>query len=164
MTRDENLSRRMARRAAAADVPDYVQSLRALLTTECERRQQLEAQQRHARDQMREFLLELVEVLDSFDDYFADIAPKEADASPQTKAWLGYFRSVYRKLEGALNGAGIERIEAADGKAVPGRHTIEDTEPQPGAENDAILVERRKGYLWRGDVLRKATVVAVKNS
>jgi molecular chaperone GrpE len=126
-------------------------------------RDQLKQREGQVREERAGLLRQLLEVLDSFDDYFANIAAKEAEAGEQTKVWLGYFRRVQRKLKRVVEGEGVTEIETLGQKAVPGLHTVEETRPAPGLEDDVILEERRKGYLWRGEPLRSAVVVAVKN-
>jgi molecular chaperone GrpE (heat shock protein) len=139
-----------------------IEDLVALLKQIEQFRSELAESDRRAKEQMKGFLLELVEVMDACDTYFASIQPREAEAEALAQTWLGYFRRVHRKLERALERFGVSRIRAADGKALPGYHTIEESRPAPGAEDDTILEESKKGYLWRGEVLRKAIVVTAR--
>ena len=53
-------------------------------------------------------------------------------------------------------------IEAPSGKAIPGLHTIIETRPMEGLEDDTIIEETEKGYLWHGEVLRKSSVIVCK--
>ena len=117
-----------------------------------------------SRREWKDHLLKLLEVVDLFDRYFAGIEPKEKDADRQTKTWLGYFRTVRRSLETKLKEAGIARIDSPEGKASARTHVIVETRPSPGLEDDVILQELEKGYLWREGVLRAARVIVVKNT
>jgi molecular chaperone GrpE len=111
----------------------------------------------------KKLLRSMLEVLDEFDARFANIEPREAGVDRQTRIWLDYFRSVRKLLERKLTAEGVARIESTSGKAVPGFHTIVEVEQNLDLDDDTILEERRKGYLWRGEVLRTAEVKAVKN-
>jgi len=141
-----------------------LEDLVALLKQIDHLRSELAEQDRRAKDQMKGFLLELLEVLDACDTYFASIAPREPEADALAQAWLAYFRRVHRKLERALERFGVTRILAPEGKALPGYHTIEESRPAPGVEDDTILEERKKGYMWRGEALRTAAVVTARTA
>ena len=124
---------------------------------------ELGEQQAGRKKEQKVFLLGMLDVLDSFDRLFANIEPKEAAADKQARIWVNNFRSVRRVLLGQLETWSVARIEAPEGRALPGFHTIVDTRPNPDLDNDTILEEVLKGYLWRGEVLRKSEVVVVKN-
>ncbi len=109
-----------------------------------------------ATQEKQKMLLHLVRVLDAFDRVFDNIGPKEKDADRQTKIWLGNFRSI-RRIEG------VRKIESPTGKAIPGFHTIVETVENPEMENDTIVEELERGYLWGEQILRKASVKTVKN-
>jgi molecular chaperone GrpE len=113
--------------------------------------------------EQKQLLLDMLEVLDGFERVFANIEPREQTAERQARAWVGNFRSVKKVLDGHLKKYTVSRIEAPDGKAIPGFHTIIETESQLDMEDGTILEETQKGYLWQGKVLRAAHVKAVKN-
>ena len=116
-----------------------------------------------AREETKAMLLRLVDVLDAFDRVFTNIGAKENDADKQTRIWLGNFRSVRKLLEALLSEAGVVKIEPLNEKAAPGLHTVVETAPGPGLEDDIIVEELERGYLWGEDVLRKASVKVVSN-
>ena len=117
----------------------------------------------HAREETKSMLLGMVEALDAFDRVFANIGAKEQDAEKQTRIWLGNFRSVRKLVESSLRKSGVEKIECLGEKATPGRHTVVETEPKPDAEDDVIVEELERGYLWGEEVLRKASVKVESN-
>jgi molecular chaperone GrpE (heat shock protein) len=133
------------------------------LTELCRLGAELQKRERQAHLEKKALLGQLLEVLDLYDRYFANIEPKERDADRQTRVWLDYFRATRRKLERVLEKAGVSRIEAPGGKAVPGLHTVVDTVERPDLEEDTIVEEREKGYLWNGEPLRTASVVTATN-
>jgi molecular chaperone GrpE len=116
-----------------------------------------------AKKEKKTMLLSLLGVLDAFDRVFNNIGPKEKDADRVTKIWLGNFRSIRRLVDSTLKEAGVLKIEAPDGKAIPGFHTVVETVENPDLENDIIVEELEKGYLWGEEILRKASVKVVKN-
>ena len=113
--------------------------------------------------EQRRLLLAMLDVLDGFERVFANVGPKEAAADRQARIWVGNFRSVCRVLEGHLRELGVVRIEAPAGRVVAGFHTVAETRERLDLDDETILEELQHGYLWRGEVLRKATVVAVRN-
>ncbi len=112
---------------------------------------------------MKRLLENLLEVFDAFDRVFKNIEDKGKDIDRQTKIWVGNFKAIRRMMEGVLKHTGISLIEAPEGKAIPGWHTIVATKEVEGLSNDTILEEDQKGYLYHDEVLRKSKVVTVKN-
>ena len=109
--------------------------------------------------------LDIVEILDRFDELFKAITPKEQEVDRQTKIWLGNFRSRYKSIERLLKKYGVVPIESSVGKkALPGVQFIKETVHREDMEDEAITEELRKGYMWHKGVLREAEVVVVKNS
>ena len=94
---------------------------------------------------------------------FANIGAKENDADKQTRIWIGNFRSVRKRLDAQLKEAGVAKIESLNEKATPGLHTVVETVESPGAEDDTIVEELERGYMWGEEVLRKASVKVVSN-
>ena len=112
---------------------------------------------------MKSLLLGCLEILDAFNNAFDNIESRGIEMDKQTKIWFGYFKNIRKLAERNLRDAGVSPIEAPDGRAVPGTHTIIDTKPMAGYEDDIIVEELEKGYLWNGGVLRKSKVITVKN-
>ncbi len=108
-------------------------------------------------------LIALLDVADSFDRVFRAVHAKEDQVTPQMKIWLGNFRSVRRLLEKLLTDAGVTPIENVAGRFDPAWHkaaeAIVDTERPEGM----IVEELKKGYLWKGQLLRKAEVTVVRH-
>jgi molecular chaperone GrpE len=123
----------------------------------------LNATEERARKEEAQLLLDLLEVFDSFERVFANIEPRLEGAEKQARIWVANFRAVRRLLDNTLKANGVAAIESPGGMAVPGNHTIVETREQEGMEDGTILEEKQRGYFWRGELLRKALVVAVKN-
>ena len=120
--------------------------------------------QEKAEKDKKAMLLHLVGVLDAFDRVFNNIGQKEKDADKLTKIWLGNFRSIRRLVDTTLKEAGVVKIESPGARAIPGFHTVVETVENLEMENDTIVEELERGYLWGEEVLRKASVKVVKNS
>jgi molecular chaperone GrpE len=142
--------------AVREDIVGLIRTVDALRTDRAATRAQA------AKDQAK-LLLDILEVLDGFDRVFANIAPREQAADRQARIWVGNFRSVRRLLVAQLQKHEVVRIEAPDGKAVPGLHVVAETRPHAEREDGTIVEELQAGYLWRGEVLRKSQVIAVKH-
>lgn len=145
-------------------IGEILQSDICNLIVKCEDlKESLEKEQRKAKTDVKKLLLSSLEVVDTFNALFKKIAQKRSEVDPQTKIWLGNFKSIKRLAERVLADAGVSQIEAPSGKAIPGLHRIVATKKMPGLEDYTILEEVEKGYLWQGEVLRESSVVVVKN-
>ncbi len=126
-------------------------------------KRRLSSSEEQATRRTKDLLLEMLCVLDAFDNVLANVQAKEKDADRQTRIWIGNFRAIRRLLARLLEQEGVVQIEAPSGKAVPGLHHIVETRENLDQEGDTILEEIEKGYLCRGEVLRKSKVITVKN-
>ena len=116
-----------------------------------------------ARNDKKAILLGMLGILDAFDRVFANVEPRENEADRQARTWIANFRSVRRLLDRLLRHEDVHPIEAPAGKALLGLHEIVETEENADFEDDTILAELEKGYVWREEVLRKSKVTVVKN-
>ncbi|MEV0438365.1 nucleotide exchange factor GrpE [Streptomyces spectabilis] len=67
---------------------------------------------------------------------------------------------IARQLEAAATGAGLELIGAVGERADPATHHVVAVRPAPpGTGDDEVLEVARRGYRYRGHVLRAARVV-----
>ena len=134
------------------------------LTIQCKTLiESLEDEQQNAKSDVKKLLLRSLGVLDSFDALFKKIEEKEQNVDKQTKIWLGNFRTIRKKIERNMSESGVSRIESPDGKAIPGIDTVVDTEERESIEDGTIIEYIERGYAWRGEILRKSSVIAVKN-
>lgn len=117
------------------------------------------------RKEKKKLLLKFPEILDAFDRAFNNIESKvkDKDMDKQMAIWIGYFKSIRKLVERVLKELGGTVIETAGRKALPGLHTAFETRKVEGIEEDTIIEEKERGYLWDGEVLRKSKVVTVKN-
>ncbi|OGO07221.1 MAG: nucleotide exchange factor GrpE, partial [Chloroflexi bacterium RBG_13_60_13] len=88
---------------------------------------------------------------------------KEDQVTPQMRIWIGNFRTVRRLLDKVLIEQGITKIESLDRQFDPSWHRAAEVVADPSRPEGTIVEETTTGYLWRGEVLRKAEVVVVGN-
>lgn len=135
------------------------------LLKECDSlKSRLEEKELRGKKEMKTLLISFLDILDAYDRVFKNIADKGKDIDRQTKIWIGNFKAIRKKIESILKDAGVSLIDAPEGKAIPGWHTIVETKAVDGLSNDTIIEVIEKGYLWKNQVLRKASVLTVKNN
>jgi molecular chaperone GrpE (heat shock protein) len=123
---------------------------------------QLAVQEEQHQAQLRILLLAFVEVMDSFDRFFASTG-EPADVTPaQAHSWLNTFRLMGRQLENTLRDAGVIPITCLGQEAQPGQHEIVGVQEVPGVEKDTIVQEVFRGYAWNGEILRKPRVIVAQ--
>lgn len=124
---------------------------------------EMDTQDKQFREQQDRLFLDLVGVLDSFENIFNSMQGHEEALDKPAKRAMKSFRGIQRKLVRTLEETGIERIEFADGKAEIGLCKIIDTQAVPDSEEGTVLSVIRHGYR-RGDrILRPAEVITVAN-
>lgn len=125
----------------------------------------LEEGRKNAASDTADMLLDFIEVVDAFERVFRNITPRLDDADRQTKIWVSNFNTVYKVLVRALDRYDVKPMEIVIGeKASPYWHEVVEVVQDPDREDETMVEEIKKGYLWRGKLLRAAEVKAVKNS
>ncbi len=125
---------------------------------------QLDEERNKSEAETKKMLLQLIYVMDSFEDVFKTVDSKLELKDEQTKNWIETFRVVYKKLQQTVSDYNIEPINTVNGEKVnPEIHKVLDTEKKPGWVDNTITEVVHKGYRWNGKLLRFAEVKAVKN-
>ena len=106
---------------------------------------------------IRELLLELLAVQDSFDRAFQSEALK---AEPQVYQGM---RSIQRQIHQLLEQRGVLTFESVGQPFNPSLHEAVDTEASHKYPEATVSREIEKGYLWEGKVLRAAKVVVARS-
>jgi hypothetical protein len=89
------------------------------------------------------------------DRVFKNIELSNIQLDAQTNAWIENFKKIKKMFDRVLKQNGVRPIQAPDNKAVPGFHTVTDTKKVVGMENNIIIDELVKGYVWDAEVFRK---------
>ncbi len=114
-------------------------------------------------DREKEFVLEILDVLDAFENIFANLQDKEDGFEKSVKKTMNSFRAIHRKLTRLLESLEIEKIEFMDGKALPGLCKVVDAKEDPQHENGTIVTIIRNGYHKNDFIYRPAEVITVAN-
>ncbi len=139
--------------------------LRQLMVAIAGLKEEARSEQDQARKEMKNLLLDLLEVADDFHRIFAHLESRGHAVEKQTKILAGNFRTVKRRLDRALEGVGVLPVEVELGsQAHPEKHRIVETLPAPGRPEGSILEVERPGYVWGQETLRIPEVKTVKNT
>lgn len=112
----------------------------------------------------KKMLLDFIEVADTFENRFREIGAKGNLIDQETKTWVNKFRIVHKLLLRALKAVNVTPIQPIIGeKANPYWHNVVEVVKDPIVENETIIEEIKKGYLWEGKPLRAADIKAVRN-
>ncbi len=122
----------------------------------------LEVSLQEARQQVsdtKRILLGIIDAIDAFERVFESIRAKEDQVTPQMKLWIGNFRTVLRLLSKVLADHGAFPIQNLEGGFDAHWHQAFETVGDSTEPDGTILQEIQKGYVWRDQILRKASVV-----
>jgi len=98
------------------------------------------------------------EILPAVDDFERALQVETADAN-----YAKGVRLIYQRLSEILKKMGLEPMETAGRQFDPNLHQAVERVPTESVEDQTILGEFQKGYLYKGKLLRPAMVkVAVK--
>jgi molecular chaperone GrpE len=151
----------------AGDGPDGLarieQDLRGLMRQLAETKFQATEQQRQHSEEVRKLYLSVLEVLDALDRIFRSVRAKEDQVTPQMQKWLGNFRTARSLLEKILTDRAVVRIENLDQGFDPHWHKVAQVVVDTARPEGTIVEEVQRGYVWRGQVLRKAEVIVVRH-
>ncbi|MCS6817002.1 MAG: nucleotide exchange factor GrpE [Blastocatellia bacterium] len=141
------------RRELAAEHRRY---LRALADFDNYRKRIERELSERVRDGMRKILLEVLQVLDAFENVLG--LEKErtgTTASPTGEA----LQLIHRQLVRLLEACGVRPYESLGRKFDPALHEAIEAIPSHEHEEQTIVREVRKGYRWGDQILRPAHVV-----
>ncbi len=111
-----------------------------------------------AKSAIRELLLGMLAVQDSFDRAFQSEALK---AEPQVYQGM---RSIQRQIRQLLEQRNVMSFDSVGQAFNPSLHEAVGTEPSQKFSDGVISREIERGYLWEEKVLRPAKVVVVQNN
>jgi molecular chaperone GrpE (heat shock protein) len=125
--------------------------------------QKLQSKKQAFQDSEDNLLLELMLVLDAFENIFKHLEEKEATFEKSVRRSLQSFKGIQRKIMRTLEERGVEKIEFPDGKAVIGLCKVVETRAVDGLEEGEIIAIVCNGYRRADRVLRPAEVITVAN-
>jgi|GEM_PF-1730336 len=136
------------------------------LQADCEKQlQALAAQKRALVDQQeketaerRKQYLALLDVTDAFERVFANTEARKELWTKQMKIWIGNFKTAYRLLGRLMKNQGVVPIESIDQDFDPRWHEVVCKRYDAEQPEGRIIREVQRGFVWHGELLRRAQV------
>lgn len=113
-------------------------------------------------DLMKEFFLEIIEVIDSYENKENSLLEKNSE-NPESIKIVNSFGVIKKKLINLLAKYGVTRVEFPDNRLIIGFSKVVGAEPDPTKKNDSIISIVRHGYIRGHEVIREAELIIVKN-
>jgi molecular chaperone GrpE len=126
-------------------------------------RYELDQLRKEFESDIEKMLLDLIEVMDAFENLFQRIKAKEEFLDQQTKTLVGNFQTIYKMLIRTLKMFEVTQIETIIGEKVnPYIHNIVEIDERTDFEDGTIVEVIRKGYFWKRKLLRPVDVKVAK--
>jgi len=125
--------------------------------------QAIQAKEQAFQDLEGDLLLELLLVLDAFENIFNSLEGKAETFDKAARRALKSFTRIQNKVVRILEERGVEQIVFPDGKAVAGLCKVVETQRAEERQESEILSIVRHGYRHGDRVLRPAEVITVAN-
>lgn len=132
------------------------------LTLVHELKRQIADKERERQDQLRDFLLGQIELLDAMEQKDANLRERYEAESEALKVIMSYG-SVQKRLLRQLERYGVTRVTFPEGWLIVGLSKVVETEPDATRPNDSIISIVSQGYMRGNTVLREADLIVVKN-
>lgn len=114
--------------------------------------------------EMRKLFLSIIEINDAFENIFKSLDSRADSFDGASTGIIKNFRTIQKMLLRMLKSYEVISFETVTGqKASPEKHLISEVSENPAMEDETIIEEIKKGYLWQGQLLRAAEVRVVKN-
>ena len=123
---------------------------------------EIEDKEREHQNQLREILISLVEVVDSFDRFFAFVSDKSDARSEKTQSWLNTLRLISAQVEKILTKSGLEQTTRVGQPVDPEKHEVVDVQETHDIESDTIIEILKRGYQWNDEPFRYSQVVVAR--
>lgn len=106
---------------------------------------------------IKKMILEFIHFTDAFEDTIEHI-------QPSVNLNFNNFVTLLKMLHRTLSNCNVSIIEVKENEIInPYFHFIIETVPKADKEDGTIIRVIKKGYLWKGKLIRPAYVIAVKN-
>lgn len=133
------------------------------LTEIIELQNQLEILVHEKNDQLKDFAIGIINVIDSIERIEESLKEREYDKNDIGSKIMKRYSLVSKLLINHLNKFGIEKINFPDNRLIVGYSRIVDTEPDESRDNDEIINIVRNGYIKGNYLIREADLIVVKN-
>lgn len=115
------------------------------------------------KDQFMDFVLGIIEVIDTYEKAEELIIERGLNKDKNSKFIINRFNSVNKRLLKLLQKNGVTRLEFPENRLLVGFCKVIDTEPDSNLPNDTIIEIVRNGYIHGKEPIREAEVIIVKN-
>ena len=132
------------------------------LTLVHELRRQVAEKERERQDQLRDFLLGQIELLDAMEQKEANLRERYQEAPEALKVVVSYG-SIQKRLLRQLERYGVSRVTFPEDRLIVGLSKVVETEPDSARANDSIISIVSHGYMRGNTVLREAELIVVRN-
>jgi len=112
-------------------------------------------------DELEPFVVKLLPFLDSFERVLA--LAREHDAGDEISNWLRSVEGIYFRVTNLLEAVGLVALPAVGHTVDLNLHEVVEVQRAPDHPAGVIIGERRKGYAFRGQLLRCAQVVVAQD-
>lgn len=140
---------------------EYLTNLKYLQADFENYRKRVEKEIQEAIDRSNQKLIScLIDVMDDF-----EIAISAGDKTENKEALINGIKMVHKKLDNLLAKEGLEPLECVGKQFDPNLHEILAQVPTNEHQSGTVLEEARKGFTFKGKVLRPSVVkIACENS
>jgi molecular chaperone GrpE len=142
---------------------ELIRSIENMYVSNSKLEDQLEAEKKHARKDTENLLLEILEVVDSLDRICVRLG-KATNLSQVEERLKGNIEATRRLALQKLKRSGVSPIELIGKVLDPNLAEVEDYEVNEDMEDETVLEEIVKGYIWKGNVLRQGRVIISKKA
>lgn len=124
---------------------------------------EMASKEQEYRTQTQTMLLSLLDVMDSFDRFFAGMHDLKEPTGEQAVTWLNTVRLIARQVERVLSQNGVVPTACIGQVVDPQRHEIVEVRDTDENEDDAIIDVVSRGYEWDGQLLRRPQVIVARH-
>lgn len=124
---------------------------------------QTEQKETEKQDQLKEIVLGIIDIIDSFERTEEEIVEKNRKKNKDIFKTMKRYQAIHTKLIYLIKKYGITKIEFPDNRLIVGLCEVVGTENDESKENDEIISIIRNGYLREDELIRAAKIIVVKN-
>ena len=144
------------------EIDQLKKEITSKLTELLEVKSTLKSKEIEKQDLMKDFLLDIISIIDSFENKETNLYNKYPKESEQIKI-IKQYEPLKKKLINLLAKHGVSKIAFPENKLIIGLCKVVGTEPDLTQRNDNIIEVVRSGYIRGNSIIREAELIVVKN-
>jgi molecular chaperone GrpE (heat shock protein) len=134
-----------------------------ILKSESDLKNIIEQKELEKQDQLKEFALSIIDVLDSIENIESSMIERGLDKVEDIIKTMKRYNSVSKKLILILQKHGITRIDFLENMMIADYCEVIEKQPDISKKNDEIVSIIRNGYIRGKELIRPAQVIIIKN-